>query len=361
MRYLKRAIFNLRLTSETRANLYGALASMTGPAGGLALGMALSEMEDEFRKQKHYLHPLILEIIRRMKGGGAKRKSYSDSATKTLRLGDVLMGLVPSNEAMLIRSGEEQGNISYGLAQAATHASGQSELIQIIRSGVSRFVLYAVMMVAIYFLFSIEILPQMDEAVPRSKWSIAAQRFGYIADHIIIVCIGFLLSLLLLYIAFNFMRKNLTGRTRAFLDKHIWPFTTVRLMNSSATLSSLSGFLRTGVPFKTALMSMSEGADPYMMSKLDHIKRLTQQGKEPHIALTTSDLFPEEHKWIIRVYGRTTDFGSALENIAKQFYDLAIKKAKTTAVIAEILGTLAIAFSILWIAATIYGIVGSLK
>lgn len=50
-----------------------------------------------------------------------------------------------------------------------------------------------------------------------------------------------------------------------------------------------------------------------------------------------------------------------MDHIANEFSELSIEKAKTTAMVADILGTLAIAGSILWIAVTMYGIVGTLK
>ncbi|WP_312840474.1 type II secretion system F family protein [Delftia tsuruhatensis] len=361
MKNIRRILFQIRLTTDIRAKLYGALASMTGPAGGIPLGAALSEMEAEYRKQKHFLHPLLQEVMRRMKGGGSKRVSLEGREAQTLKLGDVLLGLVPNNEAMIIRSGEEQGNISLGLLQAAKYARSQSEIIKIIRSGVSRVLWYALMMSVIYYYFSLEIIPQMEQAAPRHRWTQAAQSFGFVADHIIAFIIGFFLFIAFIYWAFNYLKKNLTGPVRNFLDRNIWPFTTVRLLNSSATLGSLSGFLRTGVPFRTAVNSISEGADRYMVSKLDHIKRLTQQGKPPHVSLTSCNLFPEENAWIISLYGRTSDFGQSLDHIANEFSELSIEKAKTTAMVADIMGTLAIAGSILWIAVTMYGIVGTLK
>lgn len=158
MKNIKRILFQIRLTTDIRAKLYGALASMTGPAGGIPLGAALSEMESEYRKQKHFLHPLLQEVMRRMKGGGSKRVSLEGREAQTLKLGDVLLGLVPNNEAMIIRSGEEQGNISLGLLQAAKYARSQSEIIKIIRSGVSRVLWYALMMSVIYYYFSLEII-----------------------------------------------------------------------------------------------------------------------------------------------------------------------------------------------------------
>ncbi len=235
MKKIKRILFQIRLTTDIRAKLYGALASMTGPAGGIPLGAALSEMEAEYRKQKHFLHPLLQEVMRRMKGGGSKRVSLEGREAQTLKLGDVLLGLVPNNEAMIIRSGEEQGNISLGLLQAAKYARSQSEIIKIIRSGVSRVLWYALMMSVIYYYFSLEIIPQMEQAAPRHRWTQAAQSFGFVADHIIAFIIGFFLFIAFIYWAFNYLKKNLTGPVRNFLDRNIWPFTTVRLQMNSAT------------------------------------------------------------------------------------------------------------------------------
>lgn len=346
--------YRLRLTASVRTDFYSALASMTGPAGRIPLGQALQEAQIEFAKQKHLLHPLLQEILNRMKGGG-KRRSQS------LKLGDVLIGLVPPNEAMMIKAGEERGDPAMGLVQAAKHVRNEAELMSIVRGGLFLVMLYTVAMIAIYFFFSLQIIPQMEQAAPRHLWPQSARQFAFVADNIVFFSAALLSTLIALYFGFEYLKNNLTGRTRNFLDDHIWPFTTTRLINSSAVLSSLSGFIRAGVPFQMAIDAVSQNSNRYLNHKFSLVRKSIKQGKSDYVSLLSCQLIPQERAWMVSLYGRTSDFGQSLEHIADEFIKFSVAKTKTITSFVSIAGLVVVAASISWVAISLYAIVGSVK
>lgn len=353
-------LYKVRLNSTVRADFYGVLSSLTGANGRIPLGTALVEMEAELRKQKHFLTPLLREVLSRMRGG--KRVSIrSGEGIKSLKLGDALIGYMPTNEAMIIKAGEERGDVSTGLKQAATIAKSQSEIQSIIRAGLFMVLLYAIVMVGIYFFYSAEILPELERAIPRAKWPKNAQLFAFVADHIVAFSAGLFASLIFIWRLFILLNANLTGTVRDILDDHVWPFTMSRRLHCFAVLSGLSGYVKSGVPFQTAIDGLSGSASRYMRHKFQMVRHSIKLGRPDYVSLLSCRLFPKDQAWIIHLYGKTSDFGESLEHIAGEYIEDLIKRAKKITDIISVLGIMFIASMVMWISSTLYSMQGSIR
>lgn len=357
-----KALYRLRLTSAVRADFYSVLASLTGSAGRIPLGTALMEMESELRKQKHMLRPLLQEVVRRMHGGRRPMDhTHAHGGRASLKLGDALLAFVPAAEAMMIKAGEERGDVSTGLKQAAVIATSQAEVQSILRAGLFLVSLYAVVMVGIYFFYSAEIIPELERAVPRAKWPANARTFAYVADHIVAFSAGLFGLLALIWRLFIALNANLTGTTRNFLDEYVWPFTMSRRLHCFAVLSGLSGFVKTGVPFQTAIDSLASSASRYMRHKFQRVRHEVKLGRPDYVALLSCGLFPADSAWIINLYGRTADFGASLEHIADGYIDHLLKSAKKTTEIINVLGIMCVAALVMWISSTLYSMQGAIR
>ena len=346
----------IRIGWRDRQEMYEVLGVMTGPQGGIALNTALKDMEIEFRESKHPLYPLIKELNHRMRGG----RSTSSKST-SLFMGDCLQGLVPANEAMMIRAAESRGSVSQGLLHASEYVGAIKELVSIIRQSMFLIVIYIVAILGLYAFFSYSILPQLSDTIPRHKWPKYAQNFGWVADHLYIIVpavIGFVLVAVFIS---RYLMANMTGNTRTFLDKHIWPFTTQRLLNASALLAGLSGFFSAGVPFSSAISALKKSSDRYMQSKHHIIQGELQEGKNDHNALLATELIPRKFAWIVSCHGRTSGFGVKLGDISKQFISHAIQKAKQTASVLFFAGLFMVGMNLLWVIISFYGIVQQIK
>ena len=355
-------LYKIRLTSDVRADFYGALSSLTGASGRIPLGTALVEMEAELRKQKHFLNPLLKEILSRMRGG--KRVSIRNGngeGIKSLKLGDALLGYMPTNEAMMIKAGEERGDVSSGLKQAAKIAKSQAEIQSIIRAGMFMVLLYAIVMVGIYYFYSAEIIPVLEQSTPRAKWPRNAQLFAFVADHIIAFSAGLFGSLILIWRTFILLNAKLTGPIRDFFDDHLWPFTMSRSLNCYAVLSGLSGFVKTGVPFQTAIDSLSGSSSRYMKHKFQMVRHSVKLGRPDYVSLLSCGLFPKDQAWVIHLYGKTSDFGESLEHIANEYIDHLTKRAKKLTDIISVLGIMCVAGLVMWISSTLYSMSGTIR
>lgn len=345
----------LQIDAKVRKDWYDVMASMTDDKTRMPVSTALRKMADEFKVSRHPMGPLVRELIVRMTGGGRA------GASESLRLGDSLKGLVPANEATMIKSGEQLGDVSKGLKQASYYVGSADGLVGQVRMAMALSGTYSVVVFAMYVFFSLNLLPQMEVVSKRASWPIGAQRFGFVADHIILFG-GIILSLSFgLWILIKYLSRNWQGRIRDFADAHVWPFTTMRLMNASGLLLGLSGFIQAGAPFDSAIGSMAESADPYMKGKYQLIRRAGKSGKADFNALLESRLIPKERAWIIKCYGETSDFGVAIEKIAQEFVTYATKKTARMAERLNLVAMMLVAANIGWVAITVASIIKSVK
>lgn len=343
----------LQIDARARKEWYGVLSSMTDDKTRIPVSAALRKMIEEFKAQRHPMGPLVGELIKRMTGGS--------SASGSLRMGDSLKGLVPANEATMVKAGEELGDISRGLRQAAYYVGSTDGLVSQVRTATSLSMTYLMILFALYAFFAIELLPQMEAVNKRVNWPVAAQRFGFVSDHIFII--GGIVACLVAVVWFlvKWLARNWTGRGRDFADRYIWPFTTIRLMNASGMLLGLSGFIQAGSPFDAAIGHMAEAADPYMLDKYKGIRRAGKSGKEDFNALLSVGLIPDDRAWIIRCYGETADFGLAIEKIAREFVEYATEKTERLAKRLNLFLMGFVALNIGWVAMTVASIVKSVK
>lgn len=345
----------LFITASVRREWYEVLASMTDGVARMNISTVLKEMQHEFKNTSHPMAPVVQQVITRMTGG------RGSVAIESLRLGDSLKGLVPDNEAMMVKAGEERGELSRGLRQASFYVGSSDELVSLLRTSVATFAMYALGIVAMNLFFSFNLLPQMEKSSPRYRWPSFAQSYGWVADHMIIVSIIALLLCVGMWFLGRYLIINWRGKGRDFADQYIWPFTTARLMNASALLMGLSGFVKTGAPFSEAIAHVSHGAAPYMRSKYQLIKRGLKDGKPDYEALLSAKLVPAEREWIIRSYGKTADFGSALEQVSKDFMKYAVRRTAVMSKGLNVAFLIVVAANIGWVGSTVAAIVKSVR
>ncbi|SFF31959.1 type II secretion system F family protein [Paracidovorax wautersii] len=345
----------IRITAARRREWYEVLASMTSKESGLTVPVVLKDMHGEFKSIGHPMEPVVKQLIMRMRG--AKGGVEIDS----LRLGDSLKGLVPPNEAMMIKAGEERGDVSRGLSQAAAYVASSDALLGLVQKSLAISGIYFLCITLINIFFSVALLPKMQTASPRYTWPGYAQTYGWVADHMIIIACLFVVFVIVGWFIFLYLLKNWKSSGREFADRRVWPFTTVRLMNASALLMSVSGFVKVGAPFVEAIQIVAAGANPYMASRFKRIKGAMRGGAYDYDALVASKLIPESWQWIIRCYGRSSDFGVALEMISTEFVQYALKRTGRVAAMINFALLLLVAANIGWIGLTVTGIVRSVR
>ena len=347
----------LQLTTTVRLEWYEAMARMS--ADGFSVADTLAEMQAEYIKIKHPMYPVVREVLLRLRGSGTGRKKSNGNSIRTL--GTELNGLVPYNEALLIESGERAGDLANGLRRAAEYVRATNRLGSEVKAALIGPILLLVILLAILVFFSLNVLPTFAEISPRIRWPIWARRYGALADMSIPLTVGLIGGGGLLLAGYLQLAKVWISPTRDRLDMSLWPFTTTAQMNSAAMLASLSGFVNAGVPFSQAIDQLAQSSDPYMKDVYTRIGIELRKGKRPADALANSHIISKQYHWVIRMYGKSTEFDKALASLSTSFVEFAIARTKAIFTVFGFAIKLMIVGFVAWTMASMFGIVGSVK
>ncbi len=329
---------------------YEALAKIAND--GLPLFNALEFMGSEFRKIKHPLTPIVVLVLSRLHGGGPAR-----SAQQRRTLGTELVGLVPDDEAMLIQAGEASGRIAQGLTNAARLVDTKSTLRSTVVGALLKPVGYIFGLLGLLGFFSIHLMPSFEKSKPRTNWPSNAQLLGSIADHSVAITVVVLITLILAGAAVIWLVPTWTGKSRDFVDRHIFPFPLIAAINGASFLTTLAGYIGSGMPLVESVTNISSSANRYMQSQCDQMLNLIRRGQRPEVALCALIIVPLRHQWVIKVYAMTGDAAKTYETIAQEM--VAGVQASVKRLFGYIINNLllvCIGFMVIWIYGSLFEI-----
>ena len=347
-----------RITTKIRTDWYTTMSVLC--RDGFPVVDSLQEMKIEFARINHPMLPVVSEVLLRLRGSGPDRQKGGGMA-RTRNLGSELNGLVPTNEALLIESGERAGGLANGLQRAADYVNATNRLGREIKSALIGPGFLLLLLLGILIFFSISILPTFAAISPKHNWPKYARMYGSLADYSIPIAVVIVAGGGALLVGYMKLIRNWIGSFREQLDMRVWPFSAAAQMNSAAMLASLSGFVSAGVPFASAVDLLSQSSDPYMKDVYSQISKDLRSGKRPHLALTQSHIIDKNYHWIINMYGKSSDFSVALSSLSTTFIDFAIEKSRFVFGIIGFIIKLAIVGFVAWTMASMFGIVGSIK
>lgn len=298
----------LRIKSEDRMMWYEAMASVS--SSQMSLHQALTDMEPNFRVTKHPMHAVVSTLIYRLRGGG------EDVPNVMMRtIGTELMTIVPAEEAMLIRAGEQSSRVAEGFTSAAQMVASKDKMASQVLSLLRKPVGYIGALMLMLVFFHIELIPSYEKAHPRSTWPIQAQIMGWITDHIYVLNV--LLLALLAAAAFFFIHvvPRWAGPRREQLDAH-FPFNLIASMNGVGFLKSLAAYTGAGLPASVAIPEIGASGTPYMKWQCEKIIALMRQGLRLEEAIARLSIIPLRFHWIIAVYSKLQDASVAYNRMA---------------------------------------------
>lgn len=351
-------IQRLRMTNKVRAEWYRSLEALSRDQ--IPIVTTLNEMQTEFAEVGHPMYPVVKEVLLRIRGSSSTARDAAIQG-KIQTLGVALNGLVPSIEALLIEAGDSTGDPALGLQRAAEHVETTSRLMSGIKGQMIAPAFMLLFLLGVLVFFSIWVLPTYMEISPRSRWPSYALRFAFLADHAIPVAIGVFGGGSLLVLGYLKLATFWIGPFRDWLDTHVWPFTATAQINSAAMLVSLSGFVQAGLPFSSAIEQLGRASQPFMLDVYRRIQIQLRNGRRPDEALAASHLIDRRFKWVLKIYGKTSDFTPALISLSRQFSDFALTRTTFVFFILGFIVKLMIIGFIAWIMATMYGIVQSVR
>lgn len=236
---------------------------------------------------------------------------YKKMDSQGVMLCDAVVGWIPNQEIMLIRSGESAGMLLEGLESALASAVTNSHLSSLImKAAVMPLVLLCMSYGSILMMATI-ILPNIADLIPENEWPEMSLPYKYfaefVAEHVtettfgLVFVIGLIMGTL----------SKFVGPMRAKLDS-LPPWSLHRRLTSAGFLDSFAGLLSRGnAPFDS-LVQMRETVSPYMGWHIDRMLRSLTQNGDVSAALIGTGLFDLNSRLVIKT---TSEDGGFSENI----------------------------------------------
>jgi type II secretory pathway component PulF len=346
-----------RLDARTRCEWYRSLASLI--RGGMPLESILESMQGEFMRTQHALLPAVEILMLRLRGGD--RTPLPKGADRRRTVGTELTGLVPPVEALLIDAGESAGDLGLGFVRAANYLEAMMRLRRELLAPLREPLMLVAMLLGLLSFFSLQVLPSFADISPRSQWPGAAQAYGALADHAIALSAASIGVIgggvwLVLWLA-----RQWVGPLRDRMDRGVWPWTLVARVYSATMLVSISGFVSAGISFDSAITQLQAGSDLYMQRVYGHLRDGLRNGLAPHDALCELSLMDPACHWLLRLYGRSSDFSDAMQILSDQMIAFVIRRAKAFSTFLNVSLKLLVAGFVVWTLVAMYGVVGSVR
>ncbi|KVX33870.1 type II secretion system protein [Burkholderia territorii] len=209
-------------------------------------------------------------LLRRKRTKAAERfdaihRRVADGDMLTTSLGSSLSAL----ERSVLSSGEQAGALSRSMRLVLEVRAMTDRLTNQLRSSFFAPSVYLVSLYVVLYIIGDYIVPQFTAAVPIEKWT----GWAYVMYQMGQLAVGWAMPLLFgsLMLAIGWTIWALprwTHPSRAFFDRHIFPFTVYREVQGFAWLLSFVALLRAGVPDTVALKGQIASASPWLATRL---------------------------------------------------------------------------------------------
>lgn len=298
-------MLKLTWTASARKSFYDMLANFVGD--GVPIYDAIEAIGKRWKSQKMAKALVTETLLADLRG----------KSGRAMRFGEAMAKWAPSMEAMAIDAGEQSGDIAEGLRMANRLTSSTGK----IKSTITGELFYPgfLVLILVGFLLAVKsrVLPVFEEILPKEKWPALPSALGSIAGNIEIILMGFFGFIAGVLIAYHISKPRWTGPARDFFDKNIIPWKVNRQVSSAIILTCFAALTKSGVPFSSIIEKLSSNASKWELYHLNGIKAQMRKGVPDGDALAC-DLFDEEVRWEITIYGKLSGFARALDSLSER-------------------------------------------
>lgn len=324
--YFEKAQFGTKARSKIWQKLRVCLKA--GVTIGDALNMIWVHASDDGRKPDHPIAKIIAEW----------RKEMADGKP----LNEAVKRWVPESEQTIIAAGEESD-----LVQAIEDLLKIQEAKKKISSTIIKGLIYPIVLLlagcVFLIMFSVRIVPQFSEVLPRNKWEGTPAIMANIGDFFTHYLIVIILAIIGMMIAVSISMPRWTGKSRVFFDK-LPPWSLYRLYSGSSFMLIVSAMLSSGSPPLKIINTMRRNASPWFDERLASTERFLRGGKNLGEALyeTGYDYPDKETVRDLRSYAGQSDFANTLRRLGDLWIEESIGKV---AIQTAIMKNVAMAFA----------------
>lgn len=245
---------------EARQKMYERLASPI--EAGVPVKTAISQLyQRAFFKSATETQAVVLRnVLFSLNSGG--------------QISEGLRKFIPLNELLLIRAGEEKGDLSGALFRAAHTIESQAKVRAAIKSAIVKPLFLFTMLIVAMYVVGAHVAPKMSSILPMEEWRGQARFLGVLSSLVLspwfYISLGLLAGLIVLILM---SQKRWKGRGRAFADR-LPPYNLYRVMQGSGWLTTYSAMLQSGRRVESILSEL------YILSERDNNQYLADRTRK---------------------------------------------------------------------------------
>jgi len=242
----------------------------------LKMSFGLKVRKTLYKKLSFYVRNIpMVDALRRIQARYEKRKApqakllqvWVHAMADGQSFSQAIEGWIPSNELVLIRASERSGDLAMGLEQAVT----ASEAIARARGAMFKLiepVLLSTALIGLAAMFRLKMVPQFEKMLPLSAWSGNAKIMYSVSNFIVKDWYWLLIVVALIIAAIVKTMPTWVGERRAFMDRHIMPWSIFRMYQGAAFMVAVGGLLRS-MAMREVLVIVRANANPWLRHHMD--------------------------------------------------------------------------------------------
>lgn len=283
-------------------------------------------------------------------------QQWLERARQGKSLADMLDGWIPHRELMLIRAGEESGNVAKAITSIMAVDEAASKMRAAIMSAISYPAFIFLLMSGVLWMFGVNLIEPMRKNAPPQ---VVAQMAGIasVSDFVREKGLFTLAAVGLGVIGIIIILPLWRGRIRARFDMFP-PFAWYRIWQGSAFLLSMSALLSAQVPLRKCFEILLTGAKPWLAERLESARQEILRGKNLGEALRAEKLnFPDPQlARDLEILSERVDVARTLEVLAKDWLEEQTRALNSQANLVKTIGMGLVGGFIAWAMMSIVGI-----
>lgn len=320
---------------------------------GLATRLALYKKIAAFLEEGVPIHEILIALAtqyEKLKKGDIRAKVLMDISGKIengIKFSDALADWAPATEVMLIKAGEQGGDMTGAFRNAIYTTEAAARMKSTIKSETSYPMLLLIVLACLIYGFSTEAVPQLTSVLDPNSWPPMAKKLysmSQFVEHKWFLVVAAFFS----FMFFSMQSlPRLTGKVRKFLD-YVPPWSIYKTFQSSVFLISVSAMLKTGTPIYESIEALNKMSPKYVRKELEKILESLSGGES--VGRSLNQGFLEKETGIdVEIYGDLSNIQESLERIGSEAIETGIDRIKASAVFLKNLVLFGVASYVGWV------------
>lgn len=283
-------------------------------------------------------------------------QQWLERSRQGMTLADMLDGWVPAREHMLMRAGEESGNVAKAITSIMAVDEAAEKMRRAIMSAITYPVFIFMLLSGVLWMFGVNLIEPLRKNSPPEVFAnmagiAAVSDFIRESGFFTLCCIGGLVVLII------FSLSRWRGRIRAKFDMYP-PYSWYRIWQGSAFLLSMSALLSAQVPLRKCFEILLNSNNKWLNERLESARQEILRGRNLGEALRAQGLnFPDPAlARDLEILSERVDVARTMEILARDWLEEQTRALNGQAAVVRTIGMGLVGGFIAWAMMSIVGI-----